>query len=104
MNATAMSGKPGTNRHPVDQLAQIRATQKILAEREAELKAEIGAMMGTADSLGGAEFIAIQKLQSRKGGIDEAAMKAAGIDVEKYRKPASTFIVLNVEPRVSEVA
>ncbi len=104
MDNTSLPGKPGTNRHPVDQLALVRQTIKHLEEREAELKAEIGALMGSSDSLGGAEFIAFQKLQQRKGGLDEKALAAAGIDPEKFRKPASTFIVLQIEPRVSEVA
>lgn len=94
----------GSNRHPVDQFANIRATIKHLQDREAELKDQIGEMMGKSDSLGGAEFIAFQKLQSRKGGIDEKAMKAAGIDVDRYRKSSSTYVVLTVEPRVMEVA
>lgn len=100
MNAISLPGKPGTNRHPVDQLANVRATIKVLQEREAELKDEIGQLMGSADSLGGDEFIASQKLQERKGGLDEKAMKAAGIDVDRFRKPPSTFITLKVEPRV----
>lgn len=104
MDNTSLPGKPGTNRHPVDQLALVRQTIKHLQDREAELKAEIGALMGSNDSLGGAEFIALQKLQQRKGAIDEAALKKAGIDPDQYRKPASTFIVLQTEPRVSEVA
>lgn len=101
---TSLPGNRATNRHPVDQLAQIRSTIKVLQEREAQLKAEISAMMGAADSLGGDEFIAFQKLQQRKGGLDAAALKKAGIDPDKFRKPASTFIVLTVEPRVQEVA
>jgi hypothetical protein len=100
MTATALP----SNRHPVDQLAQIRETQKILAEREAELKEEIGSLMGSADSLGGDEFIAFQKLQSRRGGLDEKKLAAAGIDLDQYRRPSSTYIVLTVEPRAQEVA
>lgn len=93
-----------TNRHPVDQLAQIRSTIKVLQDRESQLKEEIGSLMGSADSLGGDEFIAFQKLQQRKGGLDEKALKASGIDPDKFRKPASTFITLTIEPRVQEVA
>ncbi len=104
MNAISLPGKPGTNRHPVDQLANIRATIKTLQEREAELKDQIGAMMGAADSLGGDEFIAIQHLQSRKGGLDEKRLAEKLGDLAAYRKPDSTFIVLKVEPRAMENA
>lgn len=102
MNDTALSGKPGTNRHPVDQLANIRATIKTLEDREKELKEQIGALMGSADSLGGDEFIARQKLQSRKGGLDEKKLQAKLGDLSAYRKPDSTYIVLNVEARAME--
>lgn len=88
-----------TNRHPVDQLANIRATIKTLQEREAELKEEIGQLMGDSDSLGGDEFIARQELRSRKGGLDEKRLAAKFGDLAPYRKPDSTYIVLSVEPR-----
>ena len=78
MNAISMP-----NRHPVDQLADVRETIKTLQAREAELKDEIGKLMGKADSLGGDEWIARQSLQERKGSIDEARLKAAGIDAEE---------------------
>lgn len=101
MHATTPSGK---NRHPVDQLADVRAQIKALQDTETDLKALISTEMGSRDSLGGDEFIASQKLQERKGGLDEAAMKADGVDPEKYRKPKSTFIVISVEPRAAEAA
>jgi uncharacterized protein (UPF0335 family) len=94
MNASAMS-----NRHPVDQLAIVRQDIKELQARESELKDQIGKLMGTADSLGGDEWIARQSIQERKGGIDEAKLKAAGIDADAFRKPATTAIVLRVERR-----
>lgn len=94
MNAISMP-----NRHPVDQLADVRETIKTLQAREAELKDEIGKLMGKADSLGGDEWIARQSLQERKGSIDEARLKAAGIDADAFRKPPVTSIVLRVERR-----
>lgn len=102
MHATPLPGKK--NRHPVDRLADVRAEIKKLQDEETDLKAQITTEMGSSDSLGGDQYIASQALQERKGNIDDAAMKADGLDPEKYRKPASTFIVLKVEPRVMEAA
>lgn len=102
MNAKALSG----NRHPVDRLADIRASIKVLQEEETDLKARIGTEMGGGDSLGGDEFIAFQSLQERKGGLDEKRIAAAlGVEgLAAYRKPGTTFVVLRVEPRAAEVA
>lgn len=94
MNAISMP-----NRHPVDQLADVRAKIKDLQAREGELKDEIGRLMGDKDSLGGDEYIARQSIQERKGPIDEAKLKAAGLDADKFRKPPVTSIVLRVERR-----
>ena len=91
------------NRHPVDRLADVRAEIKRLQDEEADLKALISTEMGSSDSLGGAEFIAFQTIQNRKGGIDEARLKSAGVDVDLYRKPGSTAHVLRVERRMAEV-
>jgi hypothetical protein len=93
-----------SNRHPVDQLANVRATIKTLEEREKELKAQISVMMGKADSLGGDEFIALQKLSTRKGAIDAALMEKAGLDPDRYRKPDTAVYSLVIEPRVQEAA
>lgn len=101
MNSEALPVK-GTNRHPVDQLADVRAAIKSLQSQEAQLKDEISARMGAADSLGGDQFIALQKLQTRKGGLDEKKLAAKLGDLSAYRKPDSTFIVLSVEPRAME--
>jgi hypothetical protein len=92
------------NRHPVDQLADVRAEIKRLGDVEADLKAQISTEMGSNDSLGGDQYIAFQQLRERKGGIDEAALKSVGINVDTFRKPATTYIVLSVEPRAAEVA
>lgn len=109
MHATDLSGKSARNphhpnRHPVDRLADVRAAIKALSEEEGELKKQVTSLMGRADSLGGDEYIASQKLQERKGSLDEARLAAEGIDLDLYRKPASTFIVISVERRVAEVA
>jgi len=54
------------NRHIVDQLAEVRAQIKALEAREAELKTQISTAMGSANSLGGDEFIALQKLSTTR--------------------------------------
>jgi len=92
------------NVHPVDELAENRAAQKALAEREAELKAEISKMMAGKDSLGGNAFIARQTITERKGGLDDGAMRKDGIDPDKYRKPTVTVYSICVEARVQEDA
>lgn len=100
MNATALS----SNRHPVDQLALVRETIKNLKEREEELRAIVSAEMGSGDTLGGDEFIARQTVSERKGGVDEKAVKAAGIDLDRFRKPAVPVFSIRVERRVMEDA
>ena len=92
------------NRHIVDQLADVRAQIKELEARETDLKTQISAAMGGSNSLGGDEFLALQKLSTRKGGIDDKAMIAAGIDVAKYRKPDVTVFSLTIERREVEAA
>lgn len=99
------TGLPG-NRHIVDRLADVRGRIKELETEEAELKSRISAEMGGSDSLGGDEFIAIQTLTNRKGGLDEARI-AAALKVENldgYRKPGATVHSLKVERRMAEVA
>ncbi|HEY8358656.1 MAG TPA: hypothetical protein VIL30_14455 [Ramlibacter sp.] len=103
MPDTALRGN-SRNRHPVDQLADVRQQIKDLQAQESDLKALISMEMGSSDSLGGDEFICRQKIQERKGGLDEAKLKAAGIKVDLYRKPPSVAHVLLVERRAAEAA
>ncbi len=93
--------KQGHNLHPVDFLAHVRQSIKALQELEDTLKVDIGKQMGKADSLGGNEYIAFQKLAERKGSIDEKAVaKKLGVEnLDSYRKPSSTYITLRVESR-----
>ena len=95
------------NRHPVDRLADVRAQIKALQEEEADLKAKISVEMADADSLGGDEFIAVQTLQDRKGGLDEKRIaETLGVkSLDPYRKPSTVAHVLRIERRVvDEVA
>lgn len=86
-----------SNRHIVDELAEVRAQIKALADRETALKAEISAAMGTGDLLIGDDYAAVQKITSRKGAVDTAAMAKAGIDVEAYRRADVTVLSIVVE-------
>lgn len=91
----------GNNRHPVDQLHDVRADMKEDKEREEALKRAIMKMMGDRDSLGGDECIAHQDIRERKGSLDEARIaKALGVEnLDRFRKPSTTYIVLSVHER-----
>jgi hypothetical protein len=89
--------------HPIDRLATIRSTIKALAAQEKALLAEISALMGDADELVGDEFIARQSLTERKGSIDTAAIAAAGIDVESFRKAPVSVMTMRIEARPAAV-
>jgi len=70
-------------------------------ERGDALKATIMKMMGDRNSLGGMECIARQDIRERKGNLDEKRIaKALGVkDLDAYRKPSTTYIVLTVYER-----
>lgn len=96
-----------SNRHPVDQLGQIRETIKTLQEREKALREEISAAMGGADSLGGDEWIARQSMSERKGAVDvNELLHFLDVDEEKFdatfRKPNTTVFTIRTERRVVE--
>lgn len=93
MHATTSS----SNRHIVDQLADIRDVIKSLQIKEADLKDEVAKQMGKNDSLGGNEFIAYQTVNTRKGGIDEAELKRRGVDIP--RKPETVVYSLRLQRR-----
>lgn len=92
------------NRHSVDQLADVRAKIKALKDDEKALVTEISKAMGADDSLGGDQYIARQAIINRKGSLDTKAMEAAGIDVERYRKPSTVVYQIRVEEREREAA
>jgi hypothetical protein len=98
MNATATP----SNRHIVDQLADVRAKIKDLESVEKDLRERVRTAMGSGDSLGGDEFIARQTLSTCKGSVDNKAVKAAGIDLDKFRKADTVVYALRLERRVAE--
>lgn len=105
MNREALSFKPAaSNRHPVDQLALIRETIKNLQERETELKVEVSEMMGTADSLGGDEYLCWRTRSARKGSLDQKALEQEFGDLSRFRKPDTEVLTFRVEKRAEEAA
>lgn len=105
-NSRNATPRPPGNRHPVDRLYDVRQQIKELTEEEADLKAKISVEMGGSDSLGGDECIASQTLQERKGSFDEKKLAEAlkTTDLDQFRKPSSTFVVIKVEQRAREAA
>lgn len=94
----------GDNRHPVDRLGEVRQLIKEAKEVEAALKEEVGALMGSGDSVGGDEYIASQRLSERRGSYDEKRLKAyIGDAVESFRKPPTVVVTIATNLR-SEVA
>lgn len=89
--------KAAANRHIVDQLADVRAQSKELAEREALLKEQILKAFGKKDILRGDEFVAFRSTSVRKGNLDEQALRAKGIDPDRYRKPELTIVGIRLE-------
>ena len=93
-----------TNTHAADQLASIRAQIKALQEAESALKTQISREIGDGSSLVGDEWIAEQSLTTRKGGLDEKKLVAAGVDVDAFRKPDSAVLTLRTVLRISRLA
>jgi hypothetical protein len=93
-----------TNHHQVDQLVQVRAQIKALQEIEAALKTDISRAIGDGSVLEGDEWIAEQTLSTRKGGLDEAKLVKAGIDVSQYRKSDTTVLTIRTVLRTARAA
>jgi hypothetical protein len=93
-----------TNAHPVDQLAQVRADIAALKTREDELRGEVSRLIGDGSLVEGDLFVAKQDLTTRKGGLDEKALRAAGIDTDLYRKPDAVVITIRTTLRTAMAA
>lgn len=76
----------------LERLAQLKAQAKDIADEIKHLEAGIKAEMGDAEAItADGRTLATWKSQTRKGAVDTKALAAeAGLDVEDYRKPAST--------------
>jgi hypothetical protein len=88
-----------TNAHPVDQLADLRAQIAALKEREDALRGEISRMIGDGNSVEGDMFVAKQDITTRKGGLDEKALREAGVPVDEFRKPESVVVTIRTALR-----
>lgn len=94
----------GSNRHSVDQLGDVRATIRDLQDVEKALKEKVSREMGAKDSLGGDEWIANQRINERKGGLDENAIAAKlGVkNLEAFRKPPTTVVTITTTRRETD--
>lgn len=95
-----------SNRHPVDRLGEVREQIKALQATEKELRQAIAEMMGDADSLGGDEFIARQRVSERKGSLDEKVLIAEFGEsaVNAARKPSATVYTIETRRRAEAAA
>jgi len=93
-----------TNAHPVDQLAQIRADIAALKTREDELRGEVSRLIGNGNIIEGDLFVAKQDMTTRKGSLDEKALRAAGIDTDAFRKPEAVVITIRTTLRTALAA
>ncbi|MDY8108295.1 hypothetical protein U0C82_03910 [Fulvimarina sp. 2208YS6-2-32] len=94
-----------TNRHPVDELVDVKAKMAALAEREKSLKAKIIEMAGERDAVGGDEFIATVALQSRKSLDRKGLEKRVGKDVVAgFEREGEPYYVVRTAPRAIEEA
>ncbi len=96
MNDTSMS-----NRSDVDKLADIREKIKSLKKQEDFLRNKIVEKMEAEKSvsIGGEENIAYLITSSRAGTVDTDKMKNDGINIDKYRRPATITKTLRTERR-----
>ncbi|MBB4004444.1 hypothetical protein [Aurantimonas endophytica] len=95
---------PATNRHPVDELADIREQKKALAAREDELKTVIFDMASDdRHAVGGDQYVASIKAIETKRLDRKAVEKVMGCAIERCLK-SSTTLRIDIEPRAAEAA
>jgi hypothetical protein len=99
MNDLSLPFSIQANRHPVDQLADLRATIKRLQDFEDDLRTEVSVLMGDNDRLDGDDFIARQVLNIRKGTVDPDAMANAGVNPDAFRKADVTVYTIRTDRR-----
>ncbi|SMC41318.1 hypothetical protein SAMN06297251_10297 [Fulvimarina manganoxydans] len=96
---------PQTNRHPVDELVDVKARIAELTKREKALKEQVIEMIGDRDAVGGDENIATVALQSRKSLDRKGLEKRFGKDViAGFDRESVPFYVVRTTPRVADAA
>jgi len=85
-----------TNRHPVDELADIRATIRHLQEREGNLRA---AILAGACSLTGDQHLATVTTQSTQRFDKAAAIRALGMERLRPFMSEAEFKIVKVRAR-----
>lgn len=94
-----------TNRHPVDELVDVKARIAALQDRENALKAQIIGMAGDRGAVGGDEHIATVTEQTRKTldrkGLEKRLGKAVFASFEIEGEP---YPVIRTAPRAIDEA
>lgn len=87
-----------TNRHPVDELADVRAEIKRLQEHEAELKSQI---IGTRQMLGNEFEAKLTEVVTER--VDVPALrKYMGNGIREFLKPSSAITLRIVKREMAE--
>lgn len=92
-----------TNRHPVDELGDIRAERVALAVREDRARARVMSLMNAGGCLSGHDYTATWEVQKWRGQLDVAALRRAGLKPDKFRKPSANVDIIRTARR-SETA
>lgn len=88
-----------TNRHPADELGDIRAERMALDAREARVRARVMKLMKAGDHLSGDDYVAKWEVQSWRGQLDARALKRAGLNPDKFRKPTTKVDIIRTVRR-----
>jgi cell pole-organizing protein PopZ len=93
-----------SNRHPVDQLAEVRAQIKALQSREDDLKEQVltrltdNPQRGETQTVDGDDFVAAVSCVERETLDRKAVERALGVKFAKCLKK-STSVTIRVSPR-----
>ena len=93
--------RPKGEPHPVDALTAVRRQIKLLQDEEKQLRADILPLFSNpdVDRIVGDDAIAILRITSRKGSLDETLIKEAldVDDLDGFRKPATDVVAIKTE-------
>ena len=86
---------------PIDELAIVREQIRLLKEDEKALRGQVATFftMPSVDRVIGNDYIAILRVVSRKGALDEALIKEAldVDDLDGFREPATDVVSIKTE-------